>query len=1024
MQRLLITLLAASVWAAEQPPVLAASGLAGGVCVFPRAADTTLPLAVARSPGWLVHAQVPAANLDAARKQAAAEGLLATRLWLDAAGAEPPLAERLVDLMVVEALAPADLTEANRDLWLSRLAVRRGRLLFSATAPDAAIRAWLPQARPLTITGRTWHLAIRGPEPGMDVWTHRLHDPANSQVSTDAFIRPAFRTQWLTLPLHEGFWGSVAVSDAGRLAAIGASRTPSVPLTLSVRSLGSGQPLWERTFTWDKPRDKYAGGIYSGRSCLVAHGDELLLARHADVERIDAETGVVRGTIAGPRSDGQIKWMAVADDTVFLLVGDPDAFTTNSLQSRPNNPAGALLAAYDAATGAKRWAHATEGPVDERCIALRDGRIIYHADGVGAVARAVGDGTVQWTTAVAATDQRNDKISDLLSSERLLLLTPEAALFGGRHRPQFTALDPAQGAVLWTKPVVGRGRAVNGVATDGIWYSDAAYDLRTGAKKADQRLPSSGCGPSCVANTRFVTAFGGVQQIGSKEQERGFDAKGPCDIGTLVADGILTSIAGQCHCALEIMGGRAIAGGVAGDPHGEPDGDRLRAGDRTAVLPLAVDARDWPEWRRDARRSAASPAALPATPSLAWTCAAATPIPPHPGQPETAPEFPPAPPVAAGELVWFVDGMGCVRCLDAATGTERWRCLLGSHPVAAPTLAAGILYVSTGDGWLVAFAAQKGTELWRWRAAPRTRLIPAWGRLQSIWPTLGGATVHDGVVYTAAGFQGDNGISVAALDAASGQPRWERHDLGRRGVNLLGQLLVACGRLWIPSGGPIPVGLSLADGSGDPPDMTLMMRQTRRGVLLGDLGEGVLLAGGRRVEPKHGDWSVSERTDGFNFYPFPFAKVPGVLAGTLDGVPLAPAWDDARCITGTPAGRTPSLAIRPLPAVRKGLAAALAKPNHESFTKVQVYDIEAEAVTVPLAPLAVAMAADGIAVAHAKRERKGPTSWHLSVLGTDGKPRWQADLPAQPRFDGLIIDRSGRILVPLMDGSLVAYGTK
>jgi hypothetical protein len=102
--------------------IIQQTGLAGGLCCFPRVApgDEALAMALARRPTWVVHLRSPSADAVARIRSAAeAEGLLGRSLYVEKASGGPlPLADRLVDLLIVTDLGEADLTPELRSQWL------------------------------------------------------------------------------------------------------------------------------------------------------------------------------------------------------------------------------------------------------------------------------------------------------------------------------------------------------------------------------------------------------------------------------------------------------------------------------------------------------------------------------------------------------------------------------------------------------------------------------------------------------------------------------------------------------------------------------------------------------------------------------------------------------------------------------------------------------------------------------------------------------------------------------------------
>jgi hypothetical protein len=74
-----------------------------------------------------------------------------------------------------------------------------------------------------------------------------------------------------------------------------------------------------------------------------------------------------------------------------------------------------------------------------------------------------------------------------------------------------------------------------------------------------------------------------------------------------------------------------------------------------------------------------------------------------------------------------------------------------------------------------------------------------------------------------------------------------------------------------------------------------------------------------------------------------------------------------------------------------------------------------------LASLAFVLAKDQLVVAHGT----GKTGYKISGFKrSDGSQTWSVDLPEPPAANRLAIDRDGRILLTLCDGSVLCIGRK
>jgi len=246
-----------------------------------------------------------------------------------------------------------------------------------------------------------------------------------------------------------------------------------------------------------------------------------------------------------------------------------------------------------------------------------------------------------------------------------------------------------------------------------------------------------------------------------------------------------------------------------------------------ACLVLPAAAADWPMYRHDARRSAASPEELPRELFLQWVKQYPRLDPAWPDQPrlrfDVAYE-----PVAAGSRLFFGSPANdSVTALDAATGAELWRFYADGPVRFAPAYWQGKLYVACDDGCLYCLDAASGTLRWKFRGAPEgaaERLVLGNARLVSLWAARGAPVVHGGKVYFAAGFWPFEGVFLHALDAATGAVAWTNDGSGASytfqphsspafaGVAPQGYLAVTGGRLLVPCGRSTAACFDLATG--------------------------------------------------------------------------------------------------------------------------------------------------------------------------------------------------------------------
>ena len=247
----------------------------------------------------------------------------------------------------------------------------------------------------------------------------------------------------------------------------------------------------------------------------------------------------------------------------------------------------------------------------------------------------------------------------------------------------------------------------------------------------------------------------------------------------------------------------------------------------------AASARgDWPMWRHDARRSAATSVALPSDLRLQWQREF---LPPEPAFPrDIRLNFDASyQPVAAGGVV-FVPSMvtDSVTALDSRTGEEKWKFYAGGPVRFAPVAWQGRVYFASDDGYLYCLDAEEGSLEWKFWAPPenrkRYRLLGN-GRLISRWAVRGGPVMQDGMVYFGCGLWPSEGVYVCAVDAESGELEWRSNSLcfiksglvdhsARRDVGLTptGYLAVSGDRLIVPAGRALPAIFSRDSGRMEP----------------------------------------------------------------------------------------------------------------------------------------------------------------------------------------------------------------
>lgn len=230
-------------------------------------------------------------------------------------------------------------------------------------------------------------------------------------------------------------------------------------------------------------------------------------------------------------------------------------------------------------------------------------------------------------------------------------------------------------------------------------------------------------------------------------------------------------------------------------------------------------AADWPAWRYDSGRTAASPAHLPESLSLLWSLDL--------GPRKTVWDDPlnqdlmrydrVFEPIVVGStlMVGFNDKDKLV-AYDTNTGSERWR-FYASAPVRMPPVAGeGRVYFVSDDGWLYCLRIEDGALLWKYRGGPSDRKILGNERLISSWPARGAPVLRDGTVYFAASIWPMMGTFIYALNAETGKVEWINDGTGAHyihqphdypafaGIAPQGNLVATANELLVPGGRSVP----------------------------------------------------------------------------------------------------------------------------------------------------------------------------------------------------------------------------
>ncbi len=237
---------------------------------------------------------------------------------------------------------------------------------------------------------------------------------------------------------------------------------------------------------------------------------------------------------------------------------------------------------------------------------------------------------------------------------------------------------------------------------------------------------------------------------------------------------------------------------------------------------------DWPMWRYDSARSAASPDSLPNELQLLWR---------RTGTPRVQAWDDPLnldlmsydrlfePIVIDGRMFVGHSDSDKLSAVDLETGRDLWAFYTDAPVRLAPVGWQGRVYFTSDDGRLYCVDAVTGDLVWQFSGGPGPRKVIGNRRLVSAWPARGGPVVKDGKIYFAASIWPMMGVFIYALDADTGEIEWVNDSSGSTyikqphsadafaGVAPQGALVATAEHLIIPGGRSVPAVLDRATGT-------------------------------------------------------------------------------------------------------------------------------------------------------------------------------------------------------------------
>ena len=969
-----------------------------GICVVLGDSNCDLALDLARRSELLVYVQLPLnEDLETARRTVDAAGFYGTRIFIEKGDlSHIHMADNLADIIV----AVNDAVGINEDEVL-RVLRPRGKALLGQK-----------------------ELVKPVPE-GIDDWSHPYHAPDNNPQSNDRIARAPYLTQFLGMPFYAPMPQNT-VSSAGRVfRALGhiafKPREEAWVNTLMAYNGNNGTILWTRDLV---------PGVMVHRNTMIATPTTLYIGDNTSCKLIDAVTGELKDEII-PSQDftegGTFwKWMALENDVLYAVIGeqemkDPEVRNSSPGHGWPWNPLskgynlpenpwgfGRNLLAIDTKTKKVLWNYHEDEPIDTRAVCMKNGRLFAFRFGSYLTCLDTNNGRIIWKKTPENDPELFEALGKNLNRQdwqtnwrtaAYLKCSDRALYFAGPMMDKLLTVSVEDGSVLWYHPydnfqIVLHNEGLYGIS--GPWADKVSkkFDPLTGEILGEYNLGRRACTrPTGSVDAIFFRADGGTVRfdVASSRPHYVSPMRPACFDGVTIANGLLYWWPSVCDCQLTLYGATSL--GPAGDHNFYPkatESERLETGTVSIsdVLPLNESPADWPTFRGNNTCTATTDVTLPEKSDRLWQFI-----------PETA--FTPTAPVTSGGLVFVGGSDGIVRAIDSATGKQRWTAYTGGSIRISPTVWKGRVFAGSGDGWVYALEAQTGRLLWRFRAAPVERKIPVYGSLLSTWPAASGVLVEDGIAYVAAGISNFDGTYVYALDAKTGEIKWQNNTSGhlnaeaRTGVGVQGHLLLHGGKLYMAGGNAVSPGVyDIADGTclnkGDL--LNISESICLRGWELFLVGDKVTVGG----QPfyRDPDFPVVDATV--------IEKVLHTSTGEKDII-----WmnnSSIRCYS---------------PIDKKILTGSVYErqyPGHHVIKPWGKLEIEREPLWGYECKGSVALAVCRNAVLVAMESE----IYALDLQ--DGGLLWKQPVPSTPVLWGMAVDRDGQTIVTCKDGSVLCFG--
>jgi len=838
---------------------------------------------------------------------------------------------------------------------------------------------------------------------------------------------------------------------------------------LCARDAFNGAMLWTRPLrdwgsrAWSGPGWARNGASHSGHGPwignprvihkrLVADGNDLYvtLGLRAPVSRVDAAGGKVLRTYEGTAFADEL----VFHDGVLFVTVDRAAQARGDLGPEPAKS----VTAIDPKSGRVKWEckgfhgivdgkfRASKATLTRLSLTVGEGKVFVH-DRDAVVALDADDGAESWRVPVEMVKPKvtkpyvaTDTVSDLLVDDGVLYSYRQLASRGLPYPIEVLALSCEDGSQLWKKRCGAAGfrTMVSIYKARGLLWVLAPPDSKPKGRRTYQLWglePESGavkkrhditsvmtslhhhrCYRNKASENFIIFSRNGLEfaDLRSGRIDNNRWVRGVCSYGIMPANGLVYTPPQQCICfANTRMSGFAAYSGsnTTAAERAVPDDERLQKGAAFGTSTPSPGSPEWPTYRHDGKRSAATDASPAAELTQSWVAEL--------GESITAAT------VGWGKV--FVAGRDRHRvvALDAASGEIAWSVDVDNDVDTPPTLWQGKAYFGTIGGHVYCLRADDGRLMWRFNANPAHRSIVAFGNIESAWPVRGSVVVDDGAVYFAAGRTTyiDGGLRFYALDAETGAPRHAAvrstagEGRGAAGAELRGTL----NDLFVQEGANLFVKNLCLDTAtfgfkAEPWPYTPWTKQPWEG----DFKESPLVSITGFLDDTLYDRScyILDQRHSARLLSFSDDLVVGVRWAAGNMVPGRLLFHEGFFETGRNHYTVFARSRRPAapPAGKKGPVSAADVWAHRVPVRVEAMTLAGDAVFVagpPMAPGGTPAPAD---VLKSLRGERGALLMRLNR--SDGAAVKVCELPARPVWDGIAVGADS-VFVAMRDGSIM-----